>query len=76
MTKEIISARMTIRDIDNVILSQTTVYGVKLDNRTILAEGRYFKAGRKEGFGKSAYICERENGQFHKVVIDRIENVA
>lgn len=72
----IVSVRMTIKDIDNVTLSQTTVYGVKLDNRTIFAEGRYFKAGRKAGFGKSAYIYERKNGQFHKVTIDRIEEVA
>jgi hypothetical protein len=53
-----------------------TCYGAKLDERTIFVEGRHFKAGRKAGFGKSAYICERENGQFHKVIIDRIEEVA
>jgi hypothetical protein len=76
MTKEIVSMRMTIRDINNVILAQMTVYGAKIGNRTIFAEGRYFRAGRKAGFGKSAYICENTNGQWHKVVIDRIENVA
>ena len=76
MTKEIINARMTIKDINGVTLCQTTVYGVKLDNRTILTEGRCFKAGRKAGFGKVAYIYERENGQYHKVIIDKILKVA
>ena len=72
----IVTVRMTIKDIENVTLSQTTEYGVKLDNRTIRIEDRYFRAGRKSGFGKSAYITERANGQFHKVIIDRIETVA
>lgn len=76
MTREIVKVRMTIKDVDGIVLSQTTEYGIKLDERTIKIEDRYFKAGRKAGFGKSAYIAERANGQFHKVIIDRIETVA
>lgn len=75
MTKKIVELRMTIKDINGVTLAQMNCYGVKLDERTILAEGRYFKAGRKAGFGKSAYIYEN-NGQFHKVIIDRIAEIA
>lgn len=74
--KKIIRLRMTIKDINNVTLYQGTVYGVQLDTRTIKVEGRYFKAGRKAGFGKSAYIYEFKNGKYHKVVIDKMEEVA
>lgn len=74
--KEIISARVTIKDIEGTTLCQTTEYGVKLDERTIKIGDRFFRAGRKAGFGKSAYICERANGEFHKVIIDKIEKVA
>lgn len=76
MTKKIVSVRMTIKDVTGLALLQMNCYGAKLDERTIFVEGRHFKAGRKAGFGKSAYICERENGQFHKVIIDRIEEIA
>ena len=73
MARKLISLRMTIKDVDGVALAQINAYGIKLDSQTILCEGRYFRAGRKSGFGKSAYIYERANGQFHKVIIDRIE---
>lgn len=76
MTKKIVNVRMTVKDVNGITLTQMNCYGAKLDERTILVEGRYFRAGRKAGFGKSAYIYERENGQFHKVIIDKIEEVA
>ena len=47
--KKAVSLRLTIKDIDGIILSQVNTYGAKLDERTILCEGRYFKAGRKAG---------------------------
>lgn len=74
--KKMVSLRMTVKNINGITLAQINTYGAMLDNRTILTEGRYFKAGRKTGFGKTAYICERANGQWHKVIIDRIEEVA
>lgn len=74
--KKLVELRMTIKDGDNTTLMQVNTYGAKLDERTIFTEGRYFKAGRKAGFGKSAYIYEHTNGQFHKVIIDHITEVA
>ena len=74
--KQIVSLRMTIKDITGLTLCQVNTYGCKIDERTIFSEGRYFKAGRKAGFGKSAYIYERANGEFHKVTIDQIEVAA
>ena len=74
--KKMVSLRMTIKNINGVILCQMNTYGAQLDTRTILAEGRYFKAGKKAGFGKTCYTFERANGQWHKVIIDRIEEVA
>lgn len=72
----IVSVRMRIKDIEGITLFENTEYGVMIDNRTIRIEDRYFRAGRKAGFGKSNSICERANGQFHKVIIDRIEKLA
>ena len=76
MTKKIVSLRMTVKDVNGVTLVQMNTYGVQIGETTIRVEARYFKAGRKAGFGKSAYIYERENGEFHKVIIDRFEKVA
>ena len=76
MTKKIVSLRMTVKDVNGVTLVQMNTYGVQIGETTIRVEDRYFKAGRKAGFGKSAYIYERENGEFHKVIIDRFEKVA
>ena len=72
----IVNVRMRIKDIDGITLSETTEYGILIDNRTIKIGDRYFHAGRKAGFGKSNYIHERANGQYHKVIIDRIEVIA
>ena len=72
----IVSVRMRIKDIDGTTLSETTEYGLMIDNRTIKIEDRYFHAGRKAGFGKTNSTYERGNGQFHKVIIDRIEKLA
>ena len=72
--KQLISLRMTIKDITGVTLCQMNTYGI-MDGRTIIAERRTFRAGRKAGFGKSAYIYERANGDFHKVIIDRMQEV-
>lgn len=75
MLREIVRVRMTIKDINRTTLCQTTEYGLKIGARTIRIGGRYFHAGRRAGFGKSAYIHENENGQYHRVVIDRIETI-
>ena len=72
----IVSVRMRIKDINGTTLSETKEYGMLIGNRTIKIEDRYFHAGRKAGFGKTNCIYERENGQFHKVIIDRIERIA
>ena len=72
----IINARMRIKDINGITLSETIEYGVMIDERTIKIGDRYFHAGRKTGFGKTNSLYERANGQFHKVIIDRIEKIA
>ena len=42
--KKVVSLRLTIKDIDGIILSQVNTYGAKLDERTILCEGDSLKA--------------------------------
>ena len=70
--KQIVKMRMTIKDIwSGLTLYQMETYGVRYDVRTIYAEGRYFKAKNRSGFGKTSYIYE----PCHKVIIDRIEEV-
>lgn len=76
MTKKMVSLRMTFKDINGVTLLQMNTYGAMVNARTIISEGRTFHAGRTVGFGKSAYIHERANGDYHKVIIDRITEVA
>ena len=75
MMNAIVSVRMTIKNVDGIKLAEMNCYGTKIDERTIIVEGRYFKSGRKDGFGKAATIYENTNGQFHKVVIDKINEV-
>ena len=75
MEKKIVSLRMRIKDINGVTLTEMNTYGVMQDERTIYSEGRYFKAGRKSGFGKTNKIYESPNGEFHEVIIDRIEEM-
>lgn len=76
MTKEIISARIRIKNINNITLAEINTYGELVNNNEIRIDGRIFKAGRKTGFGKTSTIYEHANGQFHKVIIDRIEKIA
>ena len=76
MAKTIVSVRMRIKDINGCTLSETKEYGVMIDSRTIRIDNRYFKAGRKSGFGKSNKIYENTNGEYHEVIIDRIEKIA
>ena len=72
--KELMRVRLTVKNLDGTILCQMMTYGVKLDSRTMIVEGRTFHAGRKSGFGKSVCIYEKGNGWCQKVTIDKIES--
>lgn len=81
--KEIIKCRIRVAETfknDNrnhrVTLSEMVTYGQRVNNRTIVVDGYTFHAGRKNGFGKSAYVYENINGIHCKVTIDRIETYA
>lgn len=80
-SRTMVSLTMTIRqegsrkyNAKGITLAKMDTYGVLLpDGRTILAEGRTFHAGRKAGFGKTAYLYESLGGKAVKVTISNIE---
>lgn len=77
MEKKIVRCRIRVKaTYDSVTFCEMTTYGAQINDRTIVADNYTFHAGRKAGFGKSAYIYKVINKTHCKVIIDRIEVVA
>lgn len=75
--REIVSIRITVRDLKRNILARYNTYGALVNNRQIYTnEGYTFTAGRKSGFGKKNTIWSFENGNTREIIVDRIEKIA